>query len=161
MALSYDEVVNSEKEVLIQVDYAKTGNFDSRISLNFGENDTSRSRHLVGIGLAIFNGITSGFLYVPIKYIQDNLTNASQNQNDYAFAMSCGMLLGAVFYFVIYCILTKNKPTIHADIILPGFIIGTKTVVLPNTLWELTIYLFFRSRLDMDYRKHTLLYCHK
>lgn len=54
----------------------------------------------------------------------NTVKDASQDNNDYAFSLSCGIMLSSLFYFIIYCIVLKNKPKIYPEIIFPCFVIG-------------------------------------
>ena len=53
----------------------------------------------------------------------NTVKDASQDNNDYAFSLSCGIMLSSLFYFIIYCIVLKNKPKIYPEIIFPCFVI--------------------------------------
>ena len=35
-------------------------------------------------------------------YVQNNVSNASQDYNDYQFSMGCGVLLSTIFIFIVY-----------------------------------------------------------
>jgi len=65
-----------------------------------------------------------GLNYVPIMYIQNNVSNASQDYNDYQFSMGCGVLLSSVAIFVAYCLVEKNAPIMYPQAILPEFLAG-------------------------------------
>ena len=57
-------------------------------------------------------------------WIQNNLSNASQDYNDYQFSMGCGVLLSSLFIFIVYCLFEKNAPKMYPNAILPGFLSG-------------------------------------
>jgi hypothetical protein len=99
-------------------------------------------KHLLGICLSIFSGITGAFIYVPQLYVMSSEFDASQDNNDYAFSLSCGIMLSSLFYFIIYCIVLKNKPKIYPEIIIPSFLTGL--------LWAIanTLYFIAANRLD-------------
>ena len=61
---------------------------------------------------------------MPIMYIQNNVSNASQDYNDYQFSMCCGVLISSVGVFVVYCMFEKNAPKMYPHAILPGFLTG-------------------------------------
>ena len=43
---------------------------------------------------------------------------------DYVFGHSTGILVSGTTWFIIYCILKKNRPQVYPKIILPGLISG-------------------------------------
>jgi len=49
----------------------------------------------------------------------------SQNQYDYIFSHFCGIFSGSTFYFLIYCIYTRNKPFVTSELAFPSFLSGT------------------------------------
>ena len=57
-------------------------------------------------------------------YVQNNVSNASQDYNDYQFSMGCGVLLSSIFIFIVYCLFEKNAPKMYPQAILPGFLAG-------------------------------------
>lgn len=43
---------------------------------------------------------------------------------DYVFAHFTGIYATSTFYFIIYCIAKKNKPSLYPELILPAFLSG-------------------------------------
>jgi glucose uptake protein GlcU len=85
---------------------------------------SDEKKKILGIFLSIFCGIMCGISYLPIMYIQNQYTNASQDYNDYYFAYTSGILLASSLVFVFYCIYEKNNPTIYPETIMPAFLVG-------------------------------------
>lgn len=89
---------------------------------------TKTQKRVVGVFCSTFAGFMFGFSYLPADWILDNVEDASQNQNDYAFSMSCGIFLTSTLYFLIYCIVMKNKPKVYAKLIFPSLVTGRLTL---------------------------------
>lgn len=85
-------------------------------------------KRIIGIIFALCSGIAAAVSYIPILYIQSNYPDASQDQNDYSFAYNTGILFGAMFIFIVYCIIKKNQPEVYSESILPTFISGKNIV---------------------------------
>lgn len=83
-----------------------------------------RVKRILGVIFAVSCGLAAAFSYTPILYIQNNYPGASQDQNDYALAYNTGILFGSLLFFVVYCIINKNKPKVYPNAILPTFISG-------------------------------------
>ncbi|CAK8684345.1 transmembrane protein 144-like [Clavelina lepadiformis] len=81
-------------------------------------------RRVVGILLSIFSGTLYGLSFTPVIYIKENYHGASKTDIDYVFAHFCGIFLTSTIYFVIYCIIMKNKPKIYPAVILPAIVSG-------------------------------------
>ncbi len=79
----------------------------------------SNIKRVIGLSLSIFSGILYGQPYTPIVYIRDNY-DASSNNLDYVFSYYTGIVVTSLAYFVIYCIVKKNKPVINNELVLPG-----------------------------------------
>ena len=89
-------------------------------------------RRVVGVLSSVFGGCMYGLAYLPASYLLEHDKNASQNQNDYAFAMSTGIFLTSSLYFCIYCVAMKNKPKVYSKLILPSLIAGYFTFKYPK-----------------------------
>ena len=80
------------------------------------------------------SGVFYGSNFDPPQYLIDNcgcasLTDRSGNQPstqvlDYVFSHFTGIFLSSIFYFMLYAILSKNKPMIYPKAILPAFVSG-------------------------------------
>ncbi|XP_077989959.1 transmembrane protein 144-like [Glandiceps talaboti] len=81
-------------------------------------------KRIIGCVLAITAGCLYGLSFTPCIWIQDNVDGASTNGLDYVFAHFCGIYATGTIYFIIYCILMRNKPRIFPKLILPAFISG-------------------------------------
>lgn len=127
---------NDDEEPVLRddIDVSRMSDEISNISYEIAEmSDPSKDifdrmnetqKRILGTFLSFFAGIMYGFSYMPGLYIQDNISGSSQNNNDYAFSMSTGIFLGSVFYFVIYCIYTKNNPKVYSELIFPSLVTG-------------------------------------
>ena len=106
-------------------DYSSINNQDEEERSVFDRMSVT-SKRVLGTVLSMFAGVMYAIAYAPILYVQDNYKDASKNQNDYAFSQSTGIFIGSLFYFIIYCIIMKNKPKVYPKIIFPGFVSGAK-----------------------------------
>lgn len=105
-------------------------------------------RRVVGVLSSVLGGFMYGLAYLPASYLLEHDKDASQNQNDYAFAMSTGIFLTSSLYFCIYCLAMKNKPKVYSKLILPSLITGYftfKSSKRINVLIE--IFLFIKDGL--------------
>jgi glucose uptake protein GlcU len=91
---------------------------------SFFDKLTVSAKRTLGISLAIVAGSLYGQLNTPIVFVRDNYPNASQNNLDYFFSFSTGMLVTSVVYFTIYCIVKGNRPDLYPEIVLPGILSG-------------------------------------
>ena len=104
--------LNSDTEQLI--DTSSNGDFIDKFSL--------KSKRIIGILMAIFSGIMYGGSFSPVVYAgqQDN----NNFYIDYLFSFYTGVMFTSVVYFVIYCVIKKNKPVLYTNLILPAFVSG-------------------------------------
>ncbi|NXP49109.1 TM144 protein, partial [Heliornis fulica] len=98
-------------------------------------------KRLIGCTLAVIAGIFYGSSFVPVLYIKDHgkrnettYTGASQFDLDYVFAHFSGIFLTSTIYFLIYCVVRKNKPNVYPQAILPGFVSGVLWAIA-NCCW--------------------------
>ncbi|XP_076192726.1 transmembrane protein 144 isoform X1 [Aptenodytes patagonicus] len=98
-------------------------------------------KRLIGCILAVVAGILYGSSFVPVLYIKDHgrrnetiYTGASQFDLDYVFAHFSGIFLTSTVYFLIYCVVRKNKPNVYPQAILPGFVSGVLWAIA-NCCW--------------------------
>ncbi|XP_071976718.1 transmembrane protein 144 [Engystomops pustulosus] len=100
-------------------------------------------RRLIGSLLAVGAGVLYGTCFVPVLYIKDHSKNnesiyagSSQYDLDYVFAHFSGIFLTSTVYFLIYCVVMKNRPRVFPQAILPGFISGILWAIA-NCCWFL------------------------
>uniref|UniRef100_A0A7M4EW52 Transmembrane protein 144 n=1 Tax=Crocodylus porosus TaxID=8502 RepID=A0A7M4EW52_CROPO len=100
-----------------------------------------KGKRIIGFSLAVVAGILYGSSFVPVLYIKDHgrrngtiYTGASQYDLDYVFAHFSGIFLTSTIYFLIYCIVMKNKPKVYPEAILPGFMSGILWAIA-NCCW--------------------------
>jgi len=98
-------------------------------------------KRIFGIFLSILSGIFYGVNFDPPTYLENH--GGSQNGLDYVFSHFCGIYITSTFYFLVYCILKKNKPTLYPQAVLPGIICGG--------LWSIADICWFvaNSKLDL------------
>lgn len=85
----------------------------------------------LGCVLAALAGIFYGTMFIPDQYIRDHPEKfiykndvPSSNGLYYVGSQYAGILLASTFYFVVYAIFKRNKPTINPSIALPAMISG-------------------------------------
>ncbi len=61
---------------------------------------------------------------------------------DYVFSHFCGIFLGSTFYFAVYCLLKRNKPSVYPQIVIPGIISGV--------LWAIAQTCFFVANQELS-----------
>ncbi len=79
-------------------------------------------KRIIGISLSCFSGLMYGQAFTPVVYLGEQEHN--NFLLDYLFSFYTGLYMASLFYFIIYCIVKKNKPVIYSNIILPGLISG-------------------------------------
>ena len=96
-------------------------------------------RRVVGVGLAVLAGFFYGTNFNPPQWLiehpfsacPDGVTDMadpcvhSQRQYDYIFSHFCGVLFASTVYFLAYCLYTRNRPFVTAELALPSFLSGT------------------------------------
>lgn len=105
---------------------ARSLNGESR---SFADHLSQSQKRLLGFGGAILAGAFFGFNFNPPDYVKnshgpDSSEPYSQANLDYVFSHFCGIFLASSVYFIIYCIVKKNKPQINPESVLPGFVCG-------------------------------------
>ncbi|KAM9329134.1 transmembrane protein 144 [Gastrophryne carolinensis] len=100
-------------------------------------------KRLIGSIMAVCAGVLYGSCFIPVLYIKDHskhngsiYAGASQFDLDYVFAHFSGIFLTSTAYFLIYCIVMKNRPKVYPQAILPGFISGVLWAIA-NCCWFL------------------------
>merc|ERR1712216_998498 len=81
-------------------------------------------KRLLGIILAAVSGVLYGSNFDPPQWVMDNHPSKSQNGLDYVFSHFTGIFISSTLYFILYCCVNKNKPTVYPEAILPAFISG-------------------------------------
>lgn len=101
------------------------------------------TRRAVGVLFAVISGLFYGSSFTPPYWVKDNGPSCvnsdkpgcgDQEMLDYVFPHYTGIFLTSTFYFLVYCAVTKNKPKIYPQVILPGYISGLMWGVA-NTSW--------------------------
>jgi len=83
---------------------------------------TKSQKRIVGILLSIISGCLYGVNFNPPIYLSQH--GRSTNGLDYVFSHFCGIWITSTTYFLIYCILKKNKPVLYPSVVLPGILSG-------------------------------------
>ncbi|XP_074650104.1 transmembrane protein 144-like isoform X2 [Tubulanus polymorphus] len=96
---------------------------------NYIDRLTPLKKRIIGIVLSVFSGSLYGLSFTPCIYIQNNYKGASQDGLDYVFGFFCGIYATSFLYFTIYCMISKNKPNIYGQAILPGIVSGVMWAV--------------------------------
>lgn len=82
------------------------------------------NKRIVGISLSVGSGLLYGQAFTPIVYVRDNYAGASQNSMDHLFSFYTGIMVTSFVFFILYCIVKKNKPTLYNELVLPGLASG-------------------------------------
>ncbi|CAI8041520.1 Transmembrane protein 144, partial [Geodia barretti] len=82
-------------------------------------------RRIIGFSLALVAGVFFGTQFIVIEYMKLCTDRAhSCSDINYLFGHYSGILLASTFYFVVYCLLMKNRPRVYPKAILPGLLSG-------------------------------------
>lgn len=106
-------------------------------------NLSAASERTKGLLAALAAGCCYGLNFLPTSWIQHNVAGASQNGLDYVFNQFCGILVASTLYFLMYCTYMKNKPIIHAEIMLPGWLSGV--------MWGIAQSCWFVANAELGY----------
>lgn len=120
---TYPELVANEANTQIDNQPQESTFFVDRLS--------GSHKRVLGTTLSCIAGVLYGFTFTPALYVQDNYPDSSNNALDYVFSLYTGIYLSAIFYFTIYCVLTKNRPKVYPKVILPGLISGYLFIYIP------------------------------
>ena len=74
--------------------------------------------------MALLSGVFYGVNFDPPTYLMNH--GFSQNGLDYVFSHFCGIYLTSTAFFLIYCAIKKNKPSVYPEAILPAIASGIK-----------------------------------
>jgi hypothetical protein len=91
-----------------------------KIVKTFRRNSTLRK--IIGCLCTICSGFFFGVSYNPVIYTSQRDHNP--NYFDYWLSFYTGSLATSFVFFIIYCIIKKNKPILDSDIFLPGIASG-------------------------------------
>jgi len=115
---SQNHLINESTEQIVQEDEKSIDG--SATKRDFFDKMSTLVKRIVGISLSIFSGLMYGQANTPVTYVRNNYPNASTNALDHIFSYYTGILCGSIIYFVIYCAVKKNNPTLYPKTILPG-----------------------------------------
>ena len=86
----------------------------------------------LGSFVAGLSGLFYGLMFIPDQYVRDHpekfMYRGSVPPNNglyYVGSQYAGILLSSLFYFVLYAILKRNRPSINPAVALPAIISGT------------------------------------
>lgn len=109
----------------------------------FLQNLSQLKKRIIGISLSVTAGICVGLTYAPYLYVIDRYDNVSKNGLDYIFSMFTGFLITAFIYFIIYCIIKKNRPLVIPTSIVPGFANGW--------IWGISKHVFYLNAFKVNF----------
>lgn len=122
--MGIDETRQEIEPLINQSDPNIQSNLENSTKLDVFDRMSVKVKRIVGTVLSIFTGAMFGLSLTPILYLVDNYPDASPDYNMYAFSYSTGILLGSFVYFIIYCLVKKNKPDVYPESILPALVVG-------------------------------------
>ena len=80
---------------------------------------------LVGTAMALAAGVFYGANFNPVFYAQGKYPDAPAQILDYVFWHFLGIYLTSTFYFILYCMVTKNRPRyVSPQVIFPALVSG-------------------------------------
>jgi len=101
-------------------------------------------KRALGVSLAILSGLFYGVNFDPPQWLIDHSNSENGNSTaglDYVWSHFCGIFLSSTSYFLIYCLLKRNKPSIYPGLIVPGVISGV--------MWAIAQSCFFIANQDL------------
>ncbi|ESP03690.1 hypothetical protein LOTGIDRAFT_137008 [Lottia gigantea] len=105
-----------ERNILMQLPAAEDVTFIDTLS--------PKGKFITGVVLSLVSGLCYGNLFSPSLHVQYAIPGSSTDSLDYVFATFCGIYIASTVYFLIYCLIMKNKPRIYSEAILPGIVSG-------------------------------------
>jgi hypothetical protein len=112
----------SEK-VTSQADLIKTSESSFRVvTKKIPPKIMAHLRRATGCLCTISTGFLFGVSYNPVLYTSQKDNNS--NYFDYYLSFYTGSMVISFVFFVIYCIVKKNRPVLYPNIILPGLASG-------------------------------------
>jgi len=104
-------------------------------------------KQALGCFMAVLSGIFYGLNFVPPQYLIDHPTSFNSAHStetlDYVFSHFTGIFLSSTTYFLVYCMLTKNQPTLPNQIVLPSFVSGV--------MWAIAQISFFIANENLEF----------
>jgi len=94
-------------------------------------------KRILGVLMAIIAGSLYGVSFNPTQWLIDNDPEAPRQAVLYFYSHICGILLSSTFYFIIYCVLSRNKPQVFPQVTLPALISGF--------MWSLAQLAYFKA----------------
>jgi glucose uptake protein GlcU len=99
-------------------------------------------KRLAGVSLSVVAGLLYGVNFDPPQWLIDHKKGSSSGL-DYVFSHFCGIFLASTVYFLIYCLLKRNKPEVYPQIVVPGFISGV--------MWAIAQTCFFYANQELSF----------
>ena len=82
-------------------------------------------RRVTGVIVAFVSGIFYGVNFNPPQYrIDHGPEGTSREVLDYVFPHFTGIFAMSTLIFLVYCMISKNKPAVYREVALPGFLSG-------------------------------------
>jgi hypothetical protein len=82
-------------------------------------------KRIFGFALALFVGFFFGTQFIAVEFMRRCDDDAhSCDELDYVFGHFTGIFIASTMWFIIYCIIKRNRPKIYPKVILPALISG-------------------------------------
>ena len=101
---------------------------------DFTDNLSPVQKRLFGFFSCILCGALSGSTFTAPQFVVDQ-SNGSIDLLDLLFSHFCGILGASILFFAIYCVVSRGKPWVKSDILLPS--------ILGGICWGMACYLWF------------------
>lgn len=95
------------------------------------DNLTPSQKRSAGVLMSVVAGVLFGANFAPPTHLIDDQTSVDGNglHNsphgiDYVFSHFTGIILTSLMWFLVYCVVKKNKPQVNNQVILPGWVSG-------------------------------------
>jgi len=125
---------NSKKEALLKYPSSEDDNISKDelfTKTSWVDNLTTEQKRVAGITMSMIAGILFGVNFAPPIHLSVDQTTVDPNGLhysthglDYVFSHFTGVLFTSLMWFLIYCVMEKNKPWVNGNVILPGWLSG-------------------------------------
>lgn len=119
----------------------KTHHKEQDDSFAFIERLPSATKRVLGVVMAILAGLFYGVNFDPPQWLIDHCEPCDHSGGhsskglDYVWSHFCGIFLASTAYFLLYCLLKRNKPVIYPEVVLPGVVSGAMWAIAQSSFF--------------------------
>ena len=129
---AYSKASDGQEEVqLDKIGLSNINGSDEETDFPFLNRLSEKAQKIMGCALAALAGLFYGLMFIPDQYIRDHEAKYTIHGEPppadglyYIHSQYSGILISSVFYFVVYAVFKRNKPTINPSIAVPAMVSG-------------------------------------